>query len=55
METKEKIKELFEKACDFHKELIQLAQEIDSPDMWMSEGDMQNVKHYLRTEYNNHL
>ena len=48
---KEKLEKLYEAAEEFHNQLRELSQEIDSSDMWDSEGHMQDVKAGLREQY----
>ncbi len=52
---KEKLEKLYELAQEFHDELTQLAQEMDSSEMWEAEGHLQDVKDQIRQEYSKHL
>ncbi len=48
----QKIEELFDKLQKSHTQLLILAKEIDSSEIWDAEGAMQDVKAYLRTVHN---
>ena len=48
---KEKLEKLFETANAFHTELTALAIELDTAQIWQSEGSMQDVKAYMVNAY----